>query len=158
MVAQLLPKQWVAGSNPVSRSKSERKRRDLVALLLGLFLYRLTSDLPADQVIAILNAAPSAAVGSDGSFAFAPVPQCTYDLAWGFPLDSSTSVFIQVFNPDGSSTFVATVGPLCPFDFGTISTPFIPSNLPLSSSHIQMNTQMQELVVHQARLSMLLRG
>lgn len=111
----------------------------------------LTRDTPSDQFVAILNKAPKTGVASDGSFQFDPLPQGTYDLVWGFPLDSETDVFLQVFNNDGTPYYVATVGPLCAFDFGTIDTPFVPPNIPFAAK-----IHAQEWVVHDGRVSAML--
>jgi tetratricopeptide (TPR) repeat protein len=100
-----------------------------------VFLTRgLRSDSTGDQVVAILNASPHAPVSSDGSFAFAPLAQGQYDLAWAFPLGSDSAEYVTVFNLDGTPFLVASVGPLCAFTFGAIQAPFIPTSAPLTAA------------------------
>ena len=89
---------------------------DIAALLKGL-----VNGITANQFYAMLKGSPMAIIQSDGSFTFKPLPQGTYDLAWGSNNTDGAQSYSASFNPDGSAYYVATVGPLCAFDFGDIS-------------------------------------
>ena len=89
---------------------------DMAALLKGL-----VNGITANQFYAMLKGSPMAIIQSDGSFTFKPLPQGTYDLAWGSNNTDGAQSYSVNFNPDGSAYYVATVGPLCAFDFGDIS-------------------------------------
>ena len=89
---------------------------DMAALLKGL-----VNGITANQFYAMLKGSLMAIIQSDGSFTFKPLPQGTYDLAWGSNNTDGAQSYSVNFNPDGSAYYVATVGPLCAFDFGDIS-------------------------------------
>jgi tetratricopeptide (TPR) repeat protein len=68
----------------------------------------------------VLNS-PFAFIDASGSFTFKPLPQGSYDLAWG-SVDNQGDIVVQfAYNTStGESFYVATVGPLCAYDFGNI--------------------------------------
>jgi len=82
----------------------------------------LTGSIPQNQFFQMLSSgAPTAVIQQDGSFSFKSMKQGTYDLAWGTTNNNSGSEsFTFYYRSDGSPTYVANVGPLCPYDFGNI--------------------------------------
>jgi hypothetical protein len=90
---------------------------DIAALMKGLY-----ANIPTTPFYTILAASPQVVINSDGTFAFKPVPQGTYDLAWGTnnTADGSQSFVFYSNRADNSLSYVAKVGPLCPYDFGSI--------------------------------------
>ncbi len=85
------------------------------ALIHGLYV-----DMPDVQFFQLLSGSPTTRIQSDGSFSFKPVKQGTYDLVWG--TDNSDGSQSYVFYHRGNTlVYVATVGPLCPYDFGDIN-------------------------------------
>src|SRR5262249_6256824 len=72
----------------------------------------------------------SARIDTHGNFAFAPLAQGTYDLLWGFTGGfngfSIEAYFTVTDTSSGAPFYVATVEPLCTFDFGDIEEPVIP--------------------------------
>jgi tetratricopeptide (TPR) repeat protein len=92
---------------------------DIAALMKGI-----TSSTTSNQFYPVFNSGstPKATIHSDGSFAFQPVPQGTYDLVWGTnnTADGNQYYFFRYQGTDGSPIYVANVGPLCAFDFGDI--------------------------------------
>jgi hypothetical protein len=69
----------------------------------------------------LLSTAPTASIQSNGDFTFSPLPQGTYGLAWGTNQNDGAKHFLFAYNSDGSSSYVAKVGPLCPYDFGGLN-------------------------------------
>ncbi len=67
-------------------------------------------------------------ISDDGSFLFAPVAQGTYSLLWKVSVNGGQLVKTVTFIAPNSSSayYVARVGPLCPYDFGTIAEPINP--------------------------------
>lgn len=90
---------------------------DIVALMKGLY-----ANIPNTPFYNILASSPQVTINSDGTFAFKPVPQGNYDLAWGTnnTADGSQSYTFYTNRTDNSITYLAKVGPLCPYDFGSI--------------------------------------
>jgi tetratricopeptide (TPR) repeat protein len=91
-----------------------------VALAKGL-----RGGMPDPDFTAAFDAAPKVAVHSDGTFQFGPMPQGAWDLIWGEAQGGFESYEFQ-YQPDNTPTYIATVGPLCPYDFGNINTTFPP--------------------------------
>ncbi len=89
---------------------------EVAALIKGLY-----NGIPSSQLATLFYSSPHATINSDGTFTFQPVPQGTYDLAWG-SIDNATGGGFLSWN---TSRYVANVGPLCTFDFGDI-----PENVP----------------------------
>jgi tetratricopeptide (TPR) repeat protein len=87
---------------------------------IATLIQGLNHNMPDSQFFQLLNAAPTAPIQSNGNFSFKPLPQGTYDLAWGTNASNGTQHFQFAYNPDGSSYYVAKVGPLCPYDFGDL--------------------------------------
>ncbi len=81
----------------------------------------LYNGIPDSQFFQIISNSPFALIDASGHFAFKPQPQGTYDLAWG-SVDSQGNAVVQFdYHTDtGQPYYVATVGPLCPYDFGDI--------------------------------------
>lgn len=81
----------------------------------------LYAGIPQDQFFQLVNNAPFALIQSDGTFTFSPQSQGTYDLVWG-SVDSAGNAALQfVYNTSTNQLiYVANVGPLCGFSFGTI--------------------------------------
>ncbi len=79
----------------------------------------VSANMSSNAFYAILAKSPVVTVQSDGSFQFAPVAQGTYYLTWGVinSADSMEDFFV-------GQRYPATVGPLCPFNFGDISEDF----------------------------------
>ncbi len=90
---------------------------DMAALMKGLH-----ANIPNATFYNILAASPATTMNSDGSFTFKSIAQGTYDLAWGTnnTADGSQSYTFYTNMVDGSLQYVATVGPLCAYDFGDI--------------------------------------
>lgn len=96
--------------------------------LVAALMHGLHQNIPDSQFFQMLSSAPTTQIQSNGSFTFKPMPQGTYDLAWGTTRSNGSKNFQFAYKPDGSSYYVANVGPLCPYDFGTImeSIPIAP--------------------------------
>jgi hypothetical protein len=92
---------------------------DIAGLMKGI-----NGNITSSQFYPILNSdsTPKTTIQSDGSFNFNAVPQGTYDLVWGTNNNADGQQYFDFYyHPsDGSPTYVATVGPLCPYDFGNI--------------------------------------
>jgi len=69
----------------------------------------------------LLSTAPTASIQSNGNFIFSPLPQGSYGLAWGTNQGNGAKHFLFAYYPDGTSYYVAKVGPLCPYDFGDLN-------------------------------------
>jgi hypothetical protein len=83
-------------------------------------MHGLSSTLSNDQFFQLLSGSPTVTIQSNGTFNFPPMQQGSYELAWGS--DRSDGAQNYVFYSNGSSIeYVATVGPLCAFDFGDIN-------------------------------------
>ncbi len=95
---------------------------------LAALMHGLHQNIPDSQFFQLLNTAITTQIQSNGSFSFQPQPQGTYDFAWGTTRSNGSKHFQFAYNKDGSSFYVANVGPLCPYDFGTIdeSIPIAP--------------------------------
>ena len=103
---------------------------DLAYLLQGAYI-----GMPDSVLINLLNQASRAGRVAVitlspvfGGFTFKPVPQGTYELTW-VALDPLTGTALVRRPPnDGTQfTYVASVGPLCGYNFGTIQ-----ENVPLN--------------------------
>jgi TolA-binding protein len=79
----------------------------------------VTANTPSTQFYAILAKSPVQLVKKDGTFKFPSVKQGSYDMVWG---TINTSTGAEVFFV--GQRYPATVGPLCPFDFGDINESF----------------------------------
>jgi tetratricopeptide (TPR) repeat protein len=88
----------------------------IVALIHGL-----NNNMSDSQFFQLLSTAPTAPIQSNGDFIFTPLPQGTYDLAWGTNQSDGSKHFQFAYNADGSASYVARVGPLCPYDFGNLN-------------------------------------
>jgi outer membrane protein assembly factor BamD (BamD/ComL family) len=88
---------------------------------LAALMHGLHQNLPDSQFFQLLSTAPTAQIQNNGSFNFKPLPQGTYDLAWGTNRSDGAQSYVSYFQNDGSAAYVATVGPLCPYDFGDIN-------------------------------------
>lgn len=82
----------------------------------------LYGGMPADQFLRAINGAPLAVIQQDGIFTFKPLRQGTYDLVWGtLRSDGAFSFTLVSYVTTSAPVYVATVGPLCPFDFTDIN-------------------------------------
>src|SRR5205807_8577329 len=82
----------------------------------------LYGGISANQYAQALNGAPTAKIQGDGTFVFKPLRQGVYDLAWGsIRSNGSASFSFTSYGYGGQPVFVATIGPLCAFDFGDIN-------------------------------------
>ncbi|HEY6286602.1 MAG TPA: zinc-ribbon domain-containing protein [Ktedonobacteraceae bacterium] len=88
----------------------------IAALIQGL-----NHNMSDSQFFQLLSTAPTASIQSNGDFIFNPLPQGTYGLAWGTNQNNGAKSFQFAYNSDGSSSYVAKVGPLCPYDFGNLN-------------------------------------
>ncbi len=88
----------------------------IAALIQGL-----NHNMPDNQFFQLLSTAPTTSIQRNGDFIFNPLPQGTYGLAWGTNQNNGAKHFQFAYNSDGSSTYVAKVGPLCPYDFGNLN-------------------------------------
>ena len=88
----------------------------IAALIQGL-----NHNMPDNQFFQLLSTAPTASIQRNGDFIFNPLPQGTYGLAWGTNQNNGAKHFQFAYKPDGSSFYIAKVGPLCPFDFGDLN-------------------------------------
>ena len=88
----------------------------IAALIQGL-----NHNMSDSLFFQLLSTAPTASIQSNGDFIFSPLPQGTYGLAWGTNQNNGAKHFLFAYNPDGSSSYVAKVGPLCPYDFGDLN-------------------------------------
>jgi tetratricopeptide (TPR) repeat protein len=72
--------------------------------------------------IASFDTVAVAPLANSGTFQFAPVPQGHYPLLWQFSASGKLQT-ITFIKDDGSNdpAIVANVGPLCPYNFGTIT-------------------------------------
>jgi tetratricopeptide (TPR) repeat protein len=87
----------------------------------------LSGNISQSQFFQIIVGVPTVVIKSDGSFDFKSVKQGKYDLAWGTTNTDGNAFYYFNYRPsDKSPVYVANVGPLCPFDFGSINEP-IPS-------------------------------
>ena len=88
---------------------------------IATLIQGLNHNMPDSQFFQLLSTAPSASIQSNGNFIFNPLPQGTYGLAWGTNQNNGAKHFQFAFNSDGSSYYVAKVGPLCPYNFGDLN-------------------------------------
>lgn len=79
----------------------------------------ISANMSSSAFYAILAKSPVVQVQSDGKFQFQPVAQGTYYLVWGVANSATNRVVFLV-----GQRYPATVGPLCPFDYGQISEQF----------------------------------
>jgi tetratricopeptide (TPR) repeat protein len=84
----------------------------------------VTPGESSDAFYATLAKSPVAAVNADGSFTFPSITLGNWDLVWGVLNSANNQENFYVGNKDGTFTYVAKVGPLCPYDFGNISADF----------------------------------
>ena len=87
---------------------------------LAALMHGIHQNIPDSQFFQMLNGALTTQIQGNGNFTFKPMPQGSYDLAWGTTRSNGSKHFQFAYNKDGSSFYVANVGPLCPYDFGTI--------------------------------------
>jgi outer membrane protein assembly factor BamD (BamD/ComL family) len=87
----------------------------LVALMHSLY-----PNYPSTQFSTMFYSSPGTVIQSDGTFAFKPQPQGTYDLVWGTVNNATGAGLIRYLQDDGT-VFAFAVGPLCPYNFGDIS-------------------------------------
>jgi TolA-binding protein len=85
-----------------------------VALVKGWYV-----GIPIGQEMQLVHAGYRVGLNPDSSFTFAAIPQGTYDLVFGSEGPGSFLVS-YISNSANQLIYVATVGPLCPYDFGTI--------------------------------------
>jgi tetratricopeptide (TPR) repeat protein len=79
----------------------------------------LTPNMSSNAFYALLAKSPVSPVQSDGKFRFTPLAQGTYYLVWGVANSADNQVVFLV-----GQRYPATVGPLCAFDYGSISENF----------------------------------
>jgi tetratricopeptide (TPR) repeat protein len=89
--------------------------------LVAALMHGLYHNLPDSQFFQMLNGALTTQIQRNGSFTFNPLPQGTYDLVWGSTRSNGSKNFQFAYKSDGSAYYVANVGPLCPYDFGTLN-------------------------------------
>jgi hypothetical protein len=94
---------------------------------VATLLQGLNHNMPDNQFFQLLSTAPTTSIQPNGNFSFEPLPQGTYDLAWGTNGSNGAKHFQFAYKPDGSSFYIAKVGPLCPYDFGDLNET-IPTN------------------------------
>ena len=92
----------------------------MAALVQGLYV-----NISTDQFFSLLGASPTTVIQPDGSFSFKSMKQGTYDLVWGTDNSDGNQLF-YITHRGNALVYIATVGPLCPYDFGDINEP-IPS-------------------------------
>ncbi|HZU70040.1 MAG TPA: zinc-ribbon domain-containing protein [Ktedonobacteraceae bacterium] len=91
---------------------------------LAVLAQGLYANIPDAQFFQLIAGAPTVVIKPDGTFTFKPVKQGTYDLAWGTDnVDGSQSFYFYYRPSDKSLVYVANVGPLCPYNFGSINEP-----------------------------------
>jgi hypothetical protein len=88
---------------------------------VATLIHGLNNNMSDSQFFQLLSAAPTASIQSNGDFIFSPLPQGTYGLAWGTNQNNGAKHFQIAYNSDGSASYVAKVGPLCPYDFGDLN-------------------------------------
>ena len=88
----------------------------IVTLIQGL-----NNNMSNGVFFQLLSTAPTATIQSNGNFVFDPLPQGTYNLAWGIKRSDGYYHFQSAFYTESSAVYVAAVGPLCPYDFGDIN-------------------------------------
>ena len=93
------------------------------ALTLVVFLAQnLNGQMSNDQILQAVQGVPTETIHDDGTFTFKSVSQGTYDLAWGSSRNTGSLYYRFMYNSSNNMPiYVATVGPLCPFDFRTIA-------------------------------------
>jgi outer membrane protein assembly factor BamD (BamD/ComL family) len=79
----------------------------------------ISANMSSNAFYAILAKSPVVPVQSDGKFQFRPLTQGTYYLVWGVANSADNQVVFLV-----GQRYPATVGQLCPFDYGSISENF----------------------------------
>lgn len=79
----------------------------------------ISANMSSNAFYAILAKSPVVTVQSDGKFQFRPLAQGTYYLVWGVTNSADNQVVFLV-----GQRYPATVGPLCPFNYGSISENF----------------------------------
>jgi hypothetical protein len=80
--------------------------------------------MSSDEAFALVDSSPSTPINGDGTFAFQSIKQGKYGLVWTIerPDGSRTLRWYSLRNdPTKSPSMIADVGPLCAFDFGTIT-------------------------------------
>jgi len=91
---------------------------------VAILAKNLYGGISQDKYTRALNGAPVAVIQRDGTFRFKSVQQGTYDLVWGtIGSDGSYSLIFYSDPTTNAPIYVATVGPLCAFDFGAINQP-----------------------------------
>ena len=88
---------------------------------IATLIQGLNHNMPDNLFFQLLSTAPTASIQSNGDFIFSPLPQGVYGLAWGTNQNNGAKHFLFSYNTDGSSYYVAKVGPLCPYDFGDLN-------------------------------------
>lgn len=88
----------------------------------------LQANVDSTTFFNMLASAPVVTIASNGNFMFNNIAQGKYALVWGTTGPDGSQHFV-IYHPHNSNTpvYQANVGPLCPFDFGSIYEP-IPTN------------------------------
>ncbi len=87
---------------------------------IATLIQGLNHNMSDSLFFQLLSTAPTAPIQSNGDFTFSPLPQGSYGLAWGTNQSNGAKHFLFAYYPDGTSFYVAKVGPLCPYDFGDL--------------------------------------
>ena len=89
---------------------------------VAILAKNMYGGMPSAQFAQAINGAPAAPIGSDGTFIFKPQRQGVYDLVWGSVRNTGSSSFsFSSYSSSGQPVYVATVGPLCAFNFNDIN-------------------------------------
>jgi tetratricopeptide (TPR) repeat protein len=90
-----------------------------------ILAHNLSYNMPNSQYLAaVAPPAPRTDVHGDGTFRFNAIGQGTWDLVWAVSTSSGEFYLFTAHPNDNSPVWVANVGPLCPFDFGSIDESF----------------------------------
>jgi hypothetical protein len=100
----------------ITRVPNSPSLRPIAALMHGLY-----RNMPDALFFQMLSGAPMVTIQNNGTFSFPSMKQGSYELAWGTDRSDGAQSFVSYFNSDGTAAYVATVGPLCPYDFGDIN-------------------------------------
>lgn len=97
-------------------------------LMQGLSVVNDKGDLNVSdsELFQRADAAPRTNVNANGTFAFGPMKQGTYQLVWGYSTGSGTQ-YVWSYTPSTHEmAYSAQVGQLCPYDIGDITASFVP--------------------------------
>jgi len=84
----------------------------------------LNGQMSSDQLTQALQGdpIPPEKIQGDGTFTFQSISQGTYDLVWGTVRNDGVAAYeFKYHSSDNTPMYIATVGPLCPADFGAIN-------------------------------------